>query len=348
MIDKSRIDEIVSSYKKPPAVATICSHSSLQIFHGARQEGLKTIGICIRGKEKIYDAFPLAKPDEFIFVNSYSDIPVSELVSRNAILVPHGSFVEYMGEKVDDLAVPILGNRNSLVWERSREKMFDWMHKAGLKTPKVFLSPSQIDRPAIVKFQGAKGGQGYVVVNSPEEYRQKVGDKKAMVQEFMTGVRAYPHYFYSPLNKKGYPALEGSVELLGVDRRIESNADEIGRALHAGAHSRMSFTVVANEPMVLRESLLPEYMEIGKKTAEAADKLFGGIPGPYCVETIITEDLQIYAFEISARIVAGTNIFADSSPYSVFMDEQPMSMGRRIAMEMKSAAKAKRLAEICY
>ncbi len=336
MIEKSKIEEIVSSYKKP-AVATICSHSSLQIFHGAKQEGLKTMGICLKGKEKIYDAFPLAKPDEFIFVNSYSEIPASELVARNAILVPHGSFVEYVGEKVDDLAVPILGNRNSLAWERSREKLFDWMIKAGLKTPKVFLDPRTIDRPAIVKFPGAKGGQGYVVVNSYEDYRQKVGEKKAMVQEFLTGVRAYPHYFYSPLNKKGYTASKGSVELLGVDSRVESNADEIGRAIFAGAHAKMSFTVVANGPMVLRESLLHEYLEIGKRVSEAADKLFGGIPGPFCVETIITDNMEIYAFEISARIVAGTNIFAGSSLYSVFMDEKPLSMGRRIALEIKNA-----------
>ncbi len=347
MIDKSKIDEIVSSYKKP-AIATICSHSSLQIFHGARQEGIKSIGICLKGKERMYDAFPLAKPDEFIFVNSYSDLPASELVARNAIIVPHGSFVEYMGEKLDDFPVPVLGNRHSLMWERSREKMFDWIYKAGLRTPKVFLDPRQIDRPVIVKFPGAKGGAGYIVVNSYEEYREKVGERKAMVQEFMTGVRAYPHYFYTPLGKKGYPASNGSLELLGVDRRIESNADEIGRALHSGAHVPMGFTVVANEPMVLRESLLPEYLDIGKRVAEAADKLFGGIPGPFCVETIISDKMEVFTFEISARIVAGTNIFGNGSPYSVYTDGNPLSMGRRIAMEINRAAKAKKLDEIVY
>lgn len=347
MIEKSKIDEILSSYKKP-AVATICSHSSLQIFHGARQEGLKTIGICLPGKEKMYDAFPLAKPDEFIFVDSYPDISAGDLVAHNAIIVPHGSFVEYMGEKLDDFPVPVLGNRRSLMWERSREKMFDWIYKAGLKTPKVFLDPRQIDRPVIVKFPGAKGGMGYVIVNSYEEYKQKVGERKAMIQEFMTGVRAYPHYFYSPLSKKGYKASKGSLELLGVDRRVESNADEIGRALYSGANVKMNFTVVANEPLVLRESLLPEYLEIGKKVSEAAETLFGGIPGPFCVETIITDNLEIYTFEISARIVAGTNIFANSSPYSVFLDDKPLSMGRRIAIEIKNAAKAKKLKEIIF
>ncbi len=347
MIEKSKINEIVSSYKKP-VIATICSHSSLQIFHGAKQEKLKTIGICLQGKEKIYDAFPLAKPDEFIFVDSYSNIPVSELVSKNAIIIPHGSFVEYTREKIDDLAVPILGNRNSLIWERSREKMFNWICNTGLKTPKVYSDPKTIDRTVIVKFSGAKGGAGYIIVNSYEEYVQKVDEKKVMVQEFIDGIRAYPHYFYSPLNKTGYPVSNGSIELLGVDRRIESNADEIGRAIYANAYTKIGFTVVANEPLVLRESLLCEYFEIGKKVSEAADKLFGGIPGPFCVETIITQNMEIYTFEISARIVAGTNIFANSSPYSVFMSKKPLSMGRRIAIEIKNAMKANKLNEIVY
>ena len=347
MIEKSRIDGIVSAYKNP-SVATICSHSSLQIFHGARQEGLHTIGICLKGKHRMYDAFPLAKPDEFIFVDSYKDIPSTELVSRDAILVPHGSFVEYLGEKLDDLQAPVLGNRTSLVWERSREKMFEWMKAAGLRTPKVFSKAEDIDCPVIVKFPGAKGGRGYEVVSSAEEYMKKIGAKKAAIQQFLIGVRAYPHYFYTPLDMKGYRCGAGSVELLGVDRRIESNADEISRAMRAGSTQKMSFTVVANEPMVLRESLLPEYLEIGKKVAESATRLFGGIPGPFCVETIITEDLKVYAFEISARIVAGTNIFADSSPYSVFTDNKPLSMGRRIAIEIKRAIKAKKLNEIVY
>ncbi|HEV2449982.1 MAG TPA: DUF1246 domain-containing protein, partial [Thermoplasmata archaeon] len=29
-----------------PTIATYCSHSSLQIFHGAKQEGFRTLGIC--------------------------------------------------------------------------------------------------------------------------------------------------------------------------------------------------------------------------------------------------------------------------------------------------------------
>ena len=48
MISKEDIQEILKGYDKDDlTIATICSHSSLQIFHGARQEGFKTLGICI-------------------------------------------------------------------------------------------------------------------------------------------------------------------------------------------------------------------------------------------------------------------------------------------------------------
>jgi 5-formaminoimidazole-4-carboxamide-1-(beta)-D-ribofuranosyl 5'-monophosphate synthetase len=110
----------------------------------------------------------------------------------------------------------------------------------------------------------------------------------------------------------------------------------------------MSFTVIGNEPLVLRESLLSEYMEIGRKISEKSFDLFGGLFGPFCVETIITEELEIYAFEVSARIVAGTNVFPEGSPYSVYYYDKPMSVGKRIACELKMAAKKKRLPELVY
>lgn len=346
MIAKKKIDEILSRYKKFK-IATICSHSSLQIFKGAREEGIKTIGIVQKDKRKLYESFPLGRPDEFLEVDSYSDIPVDELVDEEAIIIPHGSFVEYVGEAFDDMAIPAYGNRASMMWERDREKMLDWIRKSGIKTPKV-MKPEEIDGPVMVKFPGAKGGRGYIVVRSEEEFRSKVKEREWMIQEFIIGVRAYPHYFFSPFRNHGYPTEQGELELLGVDRRVESSADEIARAVSLGMSPKMSFTVIGNEPLVLRESLLSEYMEIGRKISEKSFDLFNGLFGPFCVETIITEELEIYAFEISARIVAGTNVYPEGSPYSTYYYKEPMSAGRRIARELKKAAKMKKLVQIIY
>jgi 5-formaminoimidazole-4-carboxamide-1-(beta)-D-ribofuranosyl 5'-monophosphate synthetase len=225
--------------------------------------------------------------------------------------------------------------------------MFKWLKKAGIKTPRI-MKPDEIDGPVMVKFPGAKGGRGYVVVSSEDEFRNRVKEKEYMIQEFLIGVRAYPHYFFSPFAGHGYKTKQGELELLGVDRRVESSADEIARAVSLGMDPKMAFTVIGNEPLVLRESLLSEYMEIGQRISETSFDLFGGLIGPFCVETIITEELQIYAFEISARIVAGTNVYPEGSPYSVYYYKEPMSAGRRIAKELKRAAKMKKLAQIVY
>ena len=99
MVSRDKIAKILESYDKSSiTIATACSHTSLQIFHGAKQEGFKTLGISVQQNTKFYDAFPSAKPDEFLYADSYSELidRVDELVEKNAIVVPHGSFVEYM------------------------------------------------------------------------------------------------------------------------------------------------------------------------------------------------------------------------------------------------------------
>jgi 5-formaminoimidazole-4-carboxamide-1-(beta)-D-ribofuranosyl 5'-monophosphate synthetase len=346
MLEKKKIDDLLSNYKDIK-IATICSHSSLQIFKGAREEGIKTIGIVLKERRKLYESFPYGRPDEFIEVDSYSDLPIEELRERNAIIIPHGSFVEYVGEKFDDLEIPVYGNRASIAWERSRDRMFEWMKKANVKKPQL-LKPEEVDGPALVKFPGAKGGQGYLIINSHKEFEEKVGDRECMIQEFIIGVRAYPHFFFSPFSEQGYKTKHGRIEMLGVDTRVESSADEIARAVSVGLNPKLAFTVVGNQPMVLRESLLYEYMEMGKKISDASFDLFNGMYGPYCIETIINENLEIFAFEVSARIVAGTNMYPEGSPYSTYYYNEQMSTGKRVARELKFAFENGKLSEIIY
>ena len=79
MIGKEEIDETLRRYNKSKiTVATICSHSALQIFFGARQEGFRTLGICKKEAKKVYDSFPLAKPDEYLVVKNYDEILTDE------------------------------------------------------------------------------------------------------------------------------------------------------------------------------------------------------------------------------------------------------------------------------
>jgi len=352
MVSKKDIAKFVKDYDKP-IIATVCSHSSLQIFHGARMEGFKTLGISVGQRTKFYDAFPLAKPDEFLVVKSYDEIidKAEELRAKNVIAVPHGSFVEYMGpQNFTKLQLPTFGNRNVLAWESDREKQREWLTSAGVDMPHRIRRPEDIDRPVLVKYHGAKGGRGSFIAKNHRDF--KLGIKEGQpftIQEYIIGTRYYMHYFYSPLSRDGYRLSKGSLEMLGIDRRDESNIDEMYKLGAQEALRDMglypTFVVTGNMPVVLRESLLPKAFEIGERTVERSLELFDGMIGPFCLETIVNDRLEFKVFEISTRIVAGTNLFISGSPYADLV-EPGMSTGRRIAREIKAARRMGRLMDI--
>ena len=355
MVSKKDIDGIIEEYDKDNlTIATVCSHSSMQIFNGARKEGFRTLGIAIKERARFYDAFPLGKPDEFLIVDSYQEIfdLTDELLARNAIMIPHGSFVEYLGaDRFKELPLPTFGNRNVLEWESDRDKEREWLEKhAGIRMPRKIEDPKNIDRPVLVKYHGAKGGKGFFIAKNYAEFKIGIDwTKKYTIQEYILGTRYYMHFFYSPIKEEGYKLSKGTLEMLSIDRRDESNIDEIYK-LGSQEELKMmgifpSFVVTGNVPVVLRESLLPKAFEIAEKVVESSIKLFGGMIGPFCLESIVTDELEFYVFEISSRIVAGTNPFISGSPYADLI-EPGMSTGRRIAREIKMAKEMGRLNEI--
>jgi len=346
-MNKFNIKDTLANYnKKNLTIVTVCSHSSLQIFNGAKKEGFQTIGIAVGERKKFYDAFPQAKPDDFIIVDNYKEIfnLTDELYEKNSIIIPHGSFVEYLGPKnFMDLKLPTFGNRNVLSWESDRNKEREWLEGSNLTMPKEIKNPKNINIPVIVKYHGAKGGKGFFIAKTYEEFEQRIEKNKSYtIQEFVMGTRYYLHYFYSPIQNNAYKLSKGSLQLLSMDRRDETTIDEVQRLgsiqelEDIGIHP--TFVVTGNIPIVIRESLLPKVFSMGERVVEKSIKLFGGIIGSFCLETVVTENLDFKVFEISARIVAGTNPYASGSPYSEYIQSN-LSTGRRIAQEIKFAAK---------
>ncbi len=359
MMDAEAVGKIVEKYDQNKlAVGTLGSHSSLNIFKGAKEEGLRTVCICKEKDAILYQKYPVV--DELIIVKDFTELLNPDLQEKlrrlNVVLIPHGSFTAYLSTEqlTDNLNVPMMGNRQLLHWEANRKSQEEWLRQAGLRLPATFKTPDDIDRLVIAKLQGAKGGRGYFLANSPKGFWKKAEEMqkrglltkedidKVHLQEYALGVNVYPSYFSSIINN--------DVELLAMDRRYESAVDGIGK-IPAKEQLEIdvapTYTVVGNFPIVLRESLLPEIMRMGenvhKKAAELAPP---GIIGPFCLETVITDDLKIYTFEISARIVAGTNVGIGTSPYAYLRYGENMYMGRRIALELKEAVKQKRLHEV--
>ena len=105
--------------------------------------------------------------------------------------------------------------------------------------------------------------------------------------------------------------------------------------------------IVGNLPIVGRESYLPRMLTMGENVVKVSKKIAPpGLFGPFCLETVLTPEEEIYVFEISARIVAGTNPYINGSPYTWAKYNEAMSTGRRIAREIKNAILSDRLNEV--
>ena len=347
-------------------IGVVASHSSLQILHGARIEGFRTLGIAVgENRRRFYKAFPGAEPDEWLMLENYREMldHAEWFRERNVVIIPHGSLVEYLGSSnYRELQVPTFGNRGILHWESSRERQRRWLEGGGCTMPKVLEDPHDIEGPVIVKYAGAKGGRGYFIARNYRDFRRNVDiEEEFTIQEYVLGCRYYLHFFFDPTATDGFQVRGkgshagkdlGRLELLSMDRRDESNVDEFYKLGSLRDLREMgvepSFVVTGNQPVVIRESLLPRAFEMAEGTvAESFELEEGsrGMIGPFCLETIVTDALEFKVFEISARIVAGSNPFVGGSPYSD-INEQRMSTGRRIARSIRKACESNNLKDI--
>jgi ATP-utilizing enzymes of ATP-grasp superfamily (probably carboligases) len=344
------------------SISTFGSHCALQVLKGAKDEGFRTLLICEERRLNLYKRFRFI--DRLIMVKDYkyehvcSEPIINELKDNNCILVPHGTFIASMSvEQIERINVPFFGNRYILRWEADRTLKERLMIDAGIRVPKT-LTLDDLDNGkdkvlAIAKLHGAAGGKGYFLASSKEQFIQQYNRllSKGIVnsmddlylQEYVIGVPVYLQYFYSPLSKQ--------VELLGIDRRYESDVDAISRipAMHQvnSGLEDITYTVIGNSPLVLRESLLDEAYKMGERFVDSVKRLVKyDMIGPFCIEGVYDRDGNFTAFEFSARIVAGTNLYINGSPYSYLLYDEPMSTGRRIAREIKLAIDSNELDKV--
>ncbi len=337
------------------SISTLGSHCALQVLKGAKDEGFRTILVCENSRKNLYQRFKFI--DELVFVDNFTEImdhSVVDFLQKNeCILVPHGTLIANMdSEQIESIKVPFFGNRWILRWEADRNLKEKLMKESQLEIPRTINSPDEIDQLVVVKRHGAAGGRGYFLAWDRKSFTERAeklkkqglikGEDDLYIQEYVFGVPVYLQYFYSSITNE--------LELLGVDRRYESDVDGLGRIpsrhqQEAGVEP--SYNVIGNIPLVLRESLLEEVYNMGERFVEASKRLVKpGMLGPFCIEGVYDREGKFIAFEFSARIVAGTNLYVEGSPYSAFLYDEPMSMGRRIAREIKLAQEKNALNQV--
>lgn len=328
-------------------IATLGSHSALQILKGAHDEGFPTVAICQTRDAATYRRYPFV--DDVLEIPTYASFFSIEpiLIERRAIVIPHGTFVAYLS--LDDhrrMRVPYFGNKAVLDWEADRSRQREWLQLAGLNLPAEFASPEDVDCAVLVKSYGAAGGRGYFVAKNATELAHRMASlppRRYVVQEYIIGTPLFLQYFFSPLSQR--------LEFFGLDKRYETNVDSLGR-IPGDRQEQIdidaSFEVVGNLPLAMRESLLGEAQAMGERVVAASKEIAppAGLFGPFCIETLVTPGRQFFVMEISARIVAGTNPYVSGSPYASLLGERGMSTGRRIAREIKLAIEQGRLEEV--
>ncbi len=383
MIDRKAILEVLEGYD-PEAIriATIASHSALDVCDGAAEEGFRTLAVCEQGREAPYTRYframrtgdgRLARGmvDEALVLPKFRDVLSEKVQARlrktDTVFVPNRSFTSYcdLDAIEDDFRVPLFGSRNLLrTEEREEERSYYWLlQKAKLPFPEEIKGPKEIDGLVIVKLHHKvkKLERGFFTAASHKEYQEKSGKllkqgviskedlRLARIERYIIGPIFNFDFFYSPIEEESE-----KIELLGIDWRFETSLDGHVRLpaeqqLTLGEDQRIpEYTVVGHNSATLRESSLREAFDLAEKYVKATQEQYApGIIGPFTLQTAVDKDLHFYIYDVAPRIGGGTNVHVSvGHPYGNSLWRRPMSTGRRIAMEIRRGLERGRLADL--
>src|SRR3989344_4342245 len=309
MIKSSEIKKIVNEYTGLK-IGVLGSHSALEVMDGAKDEDIKTIVICQKGRDTPYRRFSRIA-DEIVVLNKFKEMASSKfqkkLREEDAIIVPHRALTAYLGYKTieNDFKVPIFGDRA------------------------LFTVTSYLDYKK----------------KSDEKIKQGIISKKDLqnssIEELVIGTYLNFNYFHTPISE--------NVDFIGIERRLQTNLHDFN-ALPAKQQLEMDVDLqnieVGHTPASIRESLLEKVIIMGDKFVKAVKKEYSpGIIGPFSLQSVVTKDLELIVYDVSLR-VPGNPIVATTSPYTKYQYGKTFGVGRRIAMEIRRAQEQGRLEEI--
>ena len=374
MITQKQISKVLENYdKRDLTVGVLGGHSALDVCLGAKNQGLRTVAVCQKGRELTYSKYYKRREgkgavDEVILVDKFADIVKPEvqenLRQMNTVFIHNRYFWVYCNYKdiENKFMVPILGTRDMVrLEERDVPKnQYYLLQKAGIRTPKLFKNPKLIDRLAIVKVAEAARGyeRAFFFASSYREFAEKSNDMldrkiitknslaKAVIEEYIVGAHVNFNYFYSPLN--------GELELMGTDTRRQTNLDGILRLpaneqIQVLKHIKPKIIETGHIAVTTKESILEKIFEIGERFVKTTQKGHPpGIIGPFALQGAVVADEgreDIVIFDVSMRIPGSPGTMF--TPYSAYLHGKPIGYGERISMEIKRAVQLGKLDLIC-
>jgi 5-formaminoimidazole-4-carboxamide-1-(beta)-D-ribofuranosyl 5'-monophosphate synthetase len=361
-------------------IAALGGHSALDVLHGAKKYGFRTLAVTQKGREKTYNRYfkihgTKGCIDETINLPKFEDVLQKDIQDKlrklNIIFVQSRYFWVYFKDYAaieNDFHVPMFGNRGYVkIEERTSTSLstgnqefnqYDLLKSAGIRTPKIFEKPEDINRLCIVKAVEAKRGyeRAFFLAHDKASWEEK-GSKlekeglvnahwrEAVIEEYIVGAPVNFNFFYSPLSKE--------LELMGTDMRRQTNLDGFLRMTaeqqkQAVQHVDLKMIETGHIAVTVKESLLEKAFELGEKFVKATKEIdTKGIIGPFALQgAVVAEEGKedIVIFDVSLRIPGspGTRF----TPYTDYLHGESMSCGERIAMEIREAVKEGRLEEV--
>jgi 5-formaminoimidazole-4-carboxamide-1-(beta)-D-ribofuranosyl 5'-monophosphate synthetase len=357
-------------------LASIGSHSALEVASGARAQGLRNLIITAKGRERTYADYFIRREspargcvdavlelDEFPAI--LDEAVQRRLLAENVVFVPNRSFEVYLHQRYSydeierGMLVPFFGNRSLLRAEERDEadNQYALMERAGIRYPRRFASPKEIDRLVMVKAPHAKVSfeRAFFLASSPTEFAalattfkhhgivSQSGLDQAVIEEYALGPTVNLNFFYSPIL--------GELELSGTDTRRQTNLEGFRNlppsAFAALERVPMRLEEAGHIAATLTESMLEKAFEMGRRfVAAAAAQSAPGVIGPFALQCAIVAGppKEFVCYDVSLRIPGspGTRY----TPYSAYRWGRDVSVGERIAMEIVMARDTNRLAEV--
>ncbi len=372
------VSQALRSYDRSRlTLASIGSHSALEVAYGARAQGLRNLVITAKGRERTYTEHFMRKEtpvprgcvDEVVELETFPDILRDDvqkrLLNANVVFLANRSFEVYLHQKYSydqieqGMRVPFFGNRFLLRAEERDEagNQYALMERAGIRYPKQFVSPDDIDRLVMVKAPHAKISfeRAFFLATTPHEYWETsarlidqgmltaAGLKDAVIEEYLLGPSINLNFFYSPIL--------GELELMGTDTRRQTNLEGFRNVppavLDALKNVPMRLEEAGHIAATLTESTLEKAFEMGERFVKAAREANApGVIGPFALQCVIVAGppKEFVCYDVSLRIPGspGTRY----TPYSAYRWGRDVSVGERIAMELVMARDDNRLEDI--
>lgn len=384
MISHQHILEIIRSYDlKNVTIGVLGGHSALDVCHGAKKYGFRTLAVCQKGREQTYEKYYKTRIDmdvvpgqlepwhstkgcidEILIVEKFEDIIKPEIQQQlrdlNTIFIHNRYFWVYCNfEKIEkDFMVPVFGTREMLKLEERdiMNNQYDLLKKAGIRFPQIFSDPEQIDRLSLVKVNEAHRAyeRAFFFAENPGDFQQKAAGLLAsgVISEQSLKKAVIEEFIVGAQVNFNYfySPLDDELELMGTDTRRQTNLDGLLRLpapeqIAALKYTKPRMIETGHTACTIKESLLEKAFEIGEKFVTVSREASPtGIIGPFALQgAVAAEEGKEELVIFDVSLRIPGSPGIRYTPYSGYLYGESLSYGERIAMEIQTGIKSERL-----